>query len=197
MSFFVRDSSTSLDVAVEGREVVPDEQRIVHAVGEIDAGETHIGEVSNPSDIIDVTLTIEAGAYDSGDVLSDTATLTNAMRVTGGKGEVRSITVLDQGDQGVAFDIVFFKVTHSLGTKNSAPDIDDTEMLDILGIVSIDTGDYVDLGANRVATKRNVGLAVEANTGSRNLFIGTITRGTPTYGATDALRLKIGFGGLS
>lgn len=192
-NFDIKDFTTETAVTIRSSESTG-----VHTPHHIvAAGENHMGEVSQPSEVIDVTLALDTSIYADGDVLSDTATLSSAMRVVGGKGKVTSITVIDEDDQGIAFDVVFFKVTQSLGTKNSPPSIADSNARDCLGFVSIATGDFIDLGGVRVACKRDINLAVEANTGSRDLFVGTITRGgTPTYTAS-GLRLKVGFSELS
>lgn len=162
-----------------------------------DGNESEIS-ASNPlpvalpgADVIDVTLTLDTLAYTAGDVLSDTATLTDAMRVVGGKGVLRSITVIDEDDQGVALDLYFFKATQSLGTKNGAPSLSDAAARDCLGYVAIAAGDYKDLGGVRVATKLDIGLVLESAAASKDLFVGTITGGTPTHTA-NGLRLKIG-----
>ncbi|HWQ39187.1 MAG TPA: hypothetical protein VNM24_11375 [Burkholderiales bacterium] len=160
-------------------------------VTRLPAGESHIGQVGAAKDIVDVTLTLDTVAYAAGDVLSDTATLANAMRVNGGKGMLRSITVIDEDDQGAPFDIYFFKVTQNLGTKNAAPTITDAAARDCLGVVSIAAADYKDLGGVRIATVRGVDLALESDAASRDIFIGTVTQGTPTHTA-NGLRLKFG-----
>jgi hypothetical protein len=154
-------------------------------------GENHIGEAGWAMDVIDVALTLAAATYTSGNVLSDTATVSNAMRVIGGKGILRSITVIDEDDQGAALDLLFFKLTQSLGTKNAAPTISDASARDCLGFISVVAGDYIDLGGVRVASKSGLGLALESDPASRDLFVATITRGTPTYTAS-GLRLKLG-----
>lgn len=191
MSFSIIDAATGLPVVIEATEVVPDEQRVVHSVVPA-AGELHIGELSLPRDVFDVTPTIQAAAYDSGDVLFDVATITNAMRVTGGKGELRSINLLDKSDSGAKITLVFFKITHSLGTINNAPSISDADAVDILGYVVIDTADYIDVGGAKFATKTNVGLMLESNTGSRDIFVAGIVTGTPTYASTSDIVLKLG-----
>lgn len=160
-------------------------------VTRLPAGENHVGQVGSPQNVIDVTLTLDTAIYASGDVLSDTAELTGAMRVIGGKGILRSITVIDEDDQGIAFDIFFFKVTQSLGAKNAAPNISDAAARDCLGAISVAAGDYIDLGGVRVATKSGLALVLESDPASLNIFIGTITRGTPTYTA-NGLKLKLG-----
>ena len=144
------------------------------------------------SKIVSVPLTLDTSIYQSGDVMSDTAEVTAAMRVTNGTGILQSIVVFDEDDQGTAFDLVFMSANRSLGTKNSAPDITDANARDILGIVSIASGDFIDLGGVRVATKANIGLPVKAATDTDDVFVGTITRGTPTYTAS-GVRLRLGF----
>lgn len=186
---FIAQAGKTIKSTLDGSEHIPHHENA--------PGEAHMGEVGLSGDVIDVTLALDTLIYADGEVLSDTATLTDAMRVNGGKGRITSITAIDEDDQGVAFDIAFFRVTQSLGTKNGAPSISDANARDCLGIVSIATGDYVDLGGVKVATKRDINLMVEADNASKNLFIGTITRGgTPTYTAS-GIKLRIGIDGRS
>lgn len=159
------------------------------------ASENHVGEVSLPFDVISVTPAIQAAAYDTGDVLfNGTATITDAMRVNGGRGELRSINVLDKADQGAKITLVFFSVTRSLGSANGAPSISDADAADILGYVVIDTADYLDVGGAKFATLRNVGLLLEADAASRDIFVSAIVTGTPTYGSTSDLVFRFGIG---
>lgn len=144
------------------------------------------------SKIVDVTLTLDTNAYQSGDVMADTQVVTGAMRVTDGTGTLESIVVFDEDDAGAAFDLVFFSANRSLGTENSAPNISDTNARDILGIVSIASADFVDLGGVRIANKAKIGMPVMAASGTANIYVGAISRGTPTYTAA-GVRLRLGF----
>lgn len=157
----------------------------------IAAGENHVGEIGTASDLIDVTLTLDTSAYIDGDVFCDTATLSNAVRVNGGRGILQSIVVLDEDDVGQTIDFVFFSVTQSLGTKNSTPNISDANARDCLGAVRVASSDYLDFGGVKVATKTGIGLHLEAASGSRNLFLGGIIRGAGTYTAS-GVRLRLG-----
>lgn len=156
------------------------------------AGENHVGQHGTPGDVIDITLSLDTSAYDAGDVLADTQTITNAVRVTGGRAILQSVTVIDEDDQGVALDLYFMSTSRSLGTENSAPNISDANARDILGFVAVASGDYKDLGGVRIATVRNIGLLLEAAGGSRDLYVGATTGGTPTYTAS-GLKLRLGF----
>lgn len=145
------------------------------------------------AEFFDVTLTLDTSAYTAGDVLSDTATLSNAFRMAGGRMQLVSLSVTDEDDQGVAFDIYFFDTNVSLGTKNSAPNISDANARTTIGRVPIATTDYADLGGVRIANVRNIGLLLEAAAGSRDLFIGTVNgAGTPTF-TVNGLKLRLGF----
>lgn len=145
------------------------------------------------SDLLELTLTLDTSAYADGDVLADTQALVNAVREGGGRAELKSVVVLDEDDQGIALDLVFLAANKSLGTENSAPSISDANARDIQGKVSIATGDYVDLGGARVATKTGIGLMLKSAEGSTTLYVAAITRGgTPTYTAA-GLKLKLGF----
>jgi hypothetical protein len=140
-------------------------------------------------DILLLTLSLDTSAYADGDVMADTQTLSNALRVSGGSGELRTLLVFDEDDQGQTFDVLFFGANRSLGTENSAPSISDANARDYLGSVRVNAGDYLDLGGVRVATVP-CALWLKAN-GSRDIYVGTVIRGAATYSASG---VRLGFG---
>lgn len=150
------------------------------------------GQVGSPGDVVTVTLTVDTSAYADGDVLADTQVITNAMRIIGGHGVLQSLQLVDPDAQGQPLDLYFFSVTHSLGTENSAPSIADVDAVDMFGPVAIASSDYGDLGGCKVASVRGIGLMLEADAASRDLYVGAISRGTGTY-AGGALTLKLSF----
>lgn len=168
-------------------------QRVVLATDvALPAGETHLGQVSTHTALLDATLTLDTSAYADGDLLADTQGITSAFRVADGTGVIESIMVLDEDDQGTAMDLIFMGSSATLGTENSAPSVSDANARDILGRVRIDAADFVDLGGCRVATRLGVGLVVKAASGTTTLYIGAVTRGgTPTYTAS-GVRVRIG-----
>lgn len=146
-----------------------------------------------PVDVVTVTPTVlNNDAYDAGDVIFDAATITNAVPVAGGSALLQSIVVTDTADQKAQLHLVFMNAATSLGTKDSAPDIDDTEALTVLGTVEILAASYIDLGGASVATKTAVGLVLEAASSSRDLYVAAFSTGTPTY-ATGSLTIRFGF----
>lgn len=142
--------------------------------------------------IATVAPVIDTAIYAAGDVLFDTTIIAGVVPVPGGAMELRSIEILDEDDQGIALDLVFFDSQVSLGTINAAPSMTDANGRSALGCVSFATADYIDLGGCRVATKLNLGLVLQAAAGN-DLFVAAITRGgTPTYTAS-GLKFKFGF----
>ena len=163
------------------------------SVGSLNAGENHLGEVGTGDDVIDVTCTLDTSAYASGDLLFDTQAATSAARVNAGKVVLESVTVLDEDDQGIAFDLYFLDANNSMGTENSAPSISDANARAILGYVPILSTDYRDLGGCRVACKAGIGLAMKAGSGTTTIYVAGVNgTGTPTFTAS-GLRLKLGF----
>lgn len=128
---------------------------------------------------INMTLDI-SGAYASGDVLTDTATLGVILRSSGGTGIIHSITLLDEDYQGQPLDIIFFRTNVSLGTKNAPVAITDVNAREILGVVKIEESDYVDLVNCYVATKTNLGIGVKGD-GTDQVYVSMVSRGTPTH----------------
>lgn len=147
--------------------------------------------VTGDGDVLDVTLTLDTAQYADGDVLADTQTLSNAVPVAGGRAKLISVNVLDESDQGAAFDLVFLDAGASLGTENSAPNISDANARSILGRIAIASGDFYDIGGSRIATVKDINLPLKAAASSRDLYVAAISRGTGAYAAS-GIRLKFG-----
>jgi hypothetical protein len=174
-----------IDNAISGNEMQVD----VVTLPAIAAGENHIGQVATPLHTVLITPTLDTSAYDSGDVLF-TNTSASVHRVSNGRVRLRSICVIDEDDQGIAMTIVFARNAVSLGTINSTPDIADFDASEIQGHVAIASGDYLDLGGVRVATKSGLDMVLGGG-GDANLYVGAITGGAPTHTASG---LKIWLG---
>ena len=157
----------------------------------IAAAEAHIGEVGGHSTNIEVTLTLDTSVYASGDVLADTQIVTACMRINGGKGIWQSLVLLDWDDQAGALDVLLLRTDVSIGTENAAVSVTDTNADEILGIVEIVAGDYVDLVGSQIVVRENIGMVVDAAT-TDDLYVAVISRDTKTYTAS-GITLKLGF----
>lgn len=139
-----------------------------------------------------VTPTADTSILASGDVAFNPVELPGFFS---GYGAVRLLTgvqVVDRDDQGIALDLVLMNASTNLGTLNSAPNISDDNITSaVLATVSLVAGDYVDLGGARVATKiLSLPIPLVGPAASLSVWIGGISRGTPTYTAA-GLRIKL------
>ena len=148
--------------------------------------------VGNVTELISVTLSLDTSAYANGDLLADAQAVTGAARASGKGGELVSVVVVDEDDQGAAFDIYLTQVSTSWGTENSAPTVTDAVARSIQAVIPIGTGDYKDLGGVKVAQIKNIG-AVYETSGGADLYVAVVNgSGTPTYTAS-GVRLVFGF----
>ena len=140
--------------------------------------------------MITVTLSLDTSAYASGDLLADTQEVTNYLSIAGTTSYLQSMTVVDEDDQKVGFDVYFLSSNVTMGTENSAPSISDANSRSILGFVSVAAADYKDLGGTAIASIKNIGLTL---TGPSGLWIAVVNgTGTPTYTAS-GVKLRLGF----
>lgn len=142
--------------------------------------------------LIDVTLSLDTGAYANGDLLADTQAVANAVRVNDGTGILHSVMIVDEDDQGAAFDLYFLSANNTLGSENSAPSISDANARDILCRVSVATADYSDLGGVKVANLHSLNRIIKGASGSTSIYVAAVNgSGTPTYTAS-GVKLRIG-----
>jgi hypothetical protein len=148
--------------------------------------------VAGPGIVLDVTLSLDiSGAYADNDVLAATQEIKHAFLRQGGRAILDTVILLDEDDNAQDVDLVFLSADNALGTENMAVSITDAHARDIIGVVSVATADYCDLVGCQVATKRDLGLHMQAGSSSTSLFIGAILRsGTPTYTAA-GIKLKL------
>lgn len=141
--------------------------------------------------MITVTLSLDTSAYASGDVLAGTQEVTGYQSVVGGaKAFLQSLTVIDEDDQKVAFDVYLLSSNVVMGTENAAPSISDADASSILGVVPVAVADYKDLGGVSIASIKNIGLSLNA---SPSLYVAVVNgTGTPTFTAT-GVKLHLGF----
>jgi hypothetical protein len=155
------------------------------------AGTNVIGVTRGSSSVIDVVLSLDTNAYATGDVLADTQEVANVFPGAAGAALLHSVSVNDKSDQGQGMDLVFMCTNVSIGTENSAVSIADDDADKILGIVSISSSDFIDLGGCRVATLTGIGLVLKACAASTSLYVAAISRGAGTYAAS-GVTLRLG-----
>jgi hypothetical protein len=174
----VKAATEACEVALEAIQLIQEDPDPVDVA--LSASTAHIGQVGAPVVWVEVAFTLDASLHASGEVLADTQAMAGAVRVNAGAGRIDEIVILDEDDLGLALDIVFLSANTSIGTESGALGISDADAREILGIVSVVAGDYVDMGGMRVATLRNVGQMIKGAAASTSCYVALITRATPT-----------------
>jgi hypothetical protein len=144
---------------------------------------------------VSVTLSLDTNIYASGDLLAEAQEVAGVALVSGGEAELVSLMVIDEDDQGAAFDVYLTSVSTTWGSENSAPTVSDAAARSILAHIPIATADYKDLGGVKIAQPRiaqNIGV-VCTTSGGTSLYVAVVNgSGTPTYTAS-GVRLVFGF----
>lgn len=162
-------------------------------------------EINGLGDVLDFTPVLDTSQYADGDVLFITQILPKAVRfnteiITGNdqrkgcRAWLTGVTVLDEDDQGAAFDLLFLDTNVSIGTINQAVSITDANARKILGRLPIGSGDYYDLGGCRFADVAPplpmlLKAAPPVGQANRDLWVAGVSRGTGTYTAS-GMKLK-------
>lgn len=141
-------------------------------------------------DVITIDCTVDTNALADVDVAFATQEVAGFSTAADITSILQSVVVADVDDQGIGIDLIFFNANTTLGTENSAPDIDDTEVKTVIGRVQVGAGSFYDLGANRIACVYGIGLPMKAGTGG-SIWMAGIARGAPTY-AGGHIYIKLG-----
>jgi hypothetical protein len=142
--------------------------------------------------IIPVTLSVDTAALIAHDVIADTQVVTDAFLEYDGTGILQSVTVYDADDEtAFDFDIYIHRTSTSLGSENGAISISDANAVAAqLKRISFSASDDVnDLINSKMYQRDNLGIAIQAAVGTRDLYISMVCRsGTPDFtAATDVV----------
>ena len=143
----------------------------------------------NKGTTIAQTPTVTAGAYAANDAVGGLLTFANAVRNSGGGGVVKDMIILDDAGQDAALELWLFSETFTAIADNAAFDISQADLRNLVAIVSTADGAYYASGtesAARVEASQRYDLA------GTSLFGQLVTRGTPTYTATDDISVILG-----
>ena len=133
--------------------------------------------------------TITAGAYSANDAVGGLITFADAAYKTFGSGVIQTILVIDDAKQSAELELHLFNKTFPATSDNDAFDPTDDDLENYIGFILVTTADYADFTDNSAASVSNVGLAFSLL--GTSLFGQLVTRGTPTYAATDDLTIKL------
>jgi hypothetical protein len=144
--------------------------------------------------IFESALVVDTNIYADGDSLCTLLTVTGAVRRAGYYSRLVSFEVIDKADQGAAMDFYLFDRSVTLPANNAVWNVSDADALFLLGRVQIASGDWTDQGGYRSAIPSMAGkeIVIKPNSGT-SIYLGGVSRGTPTFGAAGDLYVKLGF----
>ena len=138
---------------------------------------------------LSATPTITSGtAYASGDAVGSTMTFTSAARASGGSILVASATLADASKQNAAIDLVLFDSAPTAATNDAAWAPSAADLAKVVGVVPFTA--YTTGSSTSITVVNNVGLEAVMS-GSANLYGQLVVRATPTYGATNAIVVRL------
>ena len=139
---------------------------------------------------VSVVPVVDTNIYAAGDNVGGKLTFADMVRTQTYSGEVRSVTVTDQGGDSASMNLILFSSdpTASTFTNNAAQAIADADLPKIICVIPVTTH-YV-FANNGASTAVYVGCAFELSNAT-TLYGALVATGTPTLDAVDALTVKL------
>lgn len=153
----------------------------------MDTGYTHA--VSTDGITISQTPTVTAGAYIANDAVGGLLTFANAGRAIGYGGVVKDMIILDDAGQDAEMELWLFNATFTPMVDNAPWAPSEADLRKLVAIITTANGAYFDAGTPSAAM---VEVSQRYDLVGTSLFGQLVTRGTPTYVATDDVTVIIG-----
>ena len=116
-------------------------------------------------------------------------TFANAARVSGGGGVLKDVIIIDDNGQDAIMELWLFSESFTAMADNAPWAPSEADLRKLVAIVSTGDGAWRAAGtpsANRIEASQRYDCA------ATSLFGQLVTRGTPTFAATDDVTVKIG-----
>ena len=116
-------------------------------------------------------------------------TFANAARVSGGGGVVKDVKILDDAGQDAELELWLFNATFTAMADNAAWAPSEADLRKLVGIITTGDGAWFAAGtpsAARIEASQRYDLV------GTSLFGQLVTRGTPTFAATDDISVIVG-----
>ena len=155
---------------------------------ELTAGEAHIGQVGGEGITISQTPTVTVGAYSAGDAVGGLLTFANAGRFSGGGGVAKNIILIDDAGTDVAMELWLFSETFTAMADNAAWAPSQADLRKLIGVVYSSDGAWAAAGTPSI---NDIEISKRYDLAGTSMFGQLVTRGTPTFAATDDVTVKI------
>ena len=154
------------------------------------AGETHIGQVGGEGITIAVTPTVSASSiYAAGDCVGGSMTFANAARVSGLGGVIKNMLIDDDAGQDDELELWLFSEAFTAPGDNAPWAATEADLHNLVAIITTTDGAYFSAGTPSTA---RVEVSQRYDLAATSMFGQLVTRGTPTYVATDDITCILG-----
>lgn len=162
--------------------------------GTLTVDATGQGDVPVKADGITIsqTPTITAGAYSEGDAVGGKLTFANAAKVSGGGGMLSTVIIVDDAGQDVELELWLFNQDFTSMSDNAAWAPSEADLENLVGVISTEDSAQGWLAAGTPSAVTINEMMRYDCVGSTSLYGQLVTRGTPTFVATDDVTVKIG-----
>lgn len=130
-----------------------------------------------------------SSAYTANDAVGGLLTFASAAIDGFNSGIIDGLLIIDDAAQAAELDLVLFSATFTATADNAAWNVAEASMENCIGHITLT--DYAAGSANAVGTKSGVGIPFNLGAGNTTIYGQLVTRGTPTYAATDDLTVKL------
>ena len=146
------------------------------------------GSLNSSGKSISQTPAVTAGAYSANDVVGDILTFTFAAN-SGKGGVIKDVIIIDDAGQDAVMELWLFNATFTAIADNDAWDISQADSRNLVAIISTSNGAWYATGTESVAM---IEASQRYDVTGTSLFGQLVTRGTPTFSATDDVTVIIG-----
>lgn len=151
-------------------------------------------QVHSPATLVTLAAVTSAAGYTTGKIIGTPQKLSNVFHSDKGQATLTSLCLIDSDKQSSSMDLLFFSSNPSAQTDGAS---EATSAADIkaklIGVVKVLNSDFVTLANSSVVTLKQIGLKVQGELRSKDLYVLLVCRGSPTYTSTNSLTLKLGF----
>ena len=161
-----------------------------NTIGKVDlnASEVHLGQVGGEGITISQSPTVTVGAYSAGDAVGGLLTFANAGRFSGGGGVAKNVVLIDDAGTDVAMELWLFSETFTAMADNAAWAPSQADLRKLIGVVYSSDGAWAAAGTPSI---NDIEISKRYDLAGTSMFGQLVTRGTPTFAATDDVTVKI------
>lgn len=158
-------------------------------IGDVDVSSTNPLPVQTQGTTISVALTVTAGAYVAGDCVGGVLEFANAAVTSGKGGVVQDMIIVDDAGQDVGLELWLFDRVFTSPGDNAPWAATEDDLHNLVCVITTADGVWFETGTPSVAS---VEIGQRYDCAATSLFGQLVTRGTPTFIATDDVMVTLG-----